>query len=129
MKDLKEQTRWRTVLIDGEYVIRGKFGQVALYKDGDLDVWVCDWSNTEEGAKRTHRRSVFIESKGWTAKQHYDDGAFFIRPPADLDQACMFIKAKRKRHMSPEQRKQNAEKLARMRSRIKRDSEKGPLSS
>lgn len=126
MSLLQSQTRWRTVFLDGDYVVRGKLGQVALTVDGKLDVWVCDWTNTDSGMKRSHRRGVHGESLGWTAQKHYDDGALFIRPFSDLDAACRLILAPRKRHMSPESRLANAARLATMRSRIGKVSKQGP---
>ena len=117
MISLTDQKRWKTSIINGEYVIRGKFGQVALYEDGDLDVWICTWERHpdkwDEAMKRSYRRSRFVERKGWKATQHYDDGALFIRPPSDLDRACLFIKANRKRFLGIEQRKEAIRRLAR----------------
>lgn len=87
------QRVWRTVSEEGERVIRGKRGLVSQYPDGDLDVWV------------THLRSSrTMERSGWKAKNHYDDGALFIRPFSDLDKAAKYIKAKRRRVMSPAQK-------------------------
>lgn len=113
--NLKEQTRWKTILDNGEYVIKGKVGQIAPYGDTELDVWVCDWSNTDRGMSYCHQRAARMETFGWKPKNHYDDGGLFIRPWADLDQACKFIKARRKRKMGEAQRLKVSERLAKWR--------------
>lgn len=118
MITLKDQKRWKTQIIDGEYVIRGKFGQVALYSDGGLDVWVCTWEpatsdDWPKEAKRSEHRANRMEREDWKAKQHYDDGGLFIRPATDLNQACKYIQASKRRHLNPEQRKLASERLSR----------------
>lgn len=107
MTSLKDQKSWQTTIENLEYVIKGKFGQVSLYSDGTLDVWVCTWEPAtsdkwDKEAKRSEHRSNKMERLGWKAIQHYDDGGLFVRPFSDLDRACIFIKAKRKRTYSPD---------------------------
>jgi len=77
------------------------FGSIiSMLNSGDLDVWV-----------KSPRIASKIE-KLWKAKSHYDDGALvtsFIRPYSDLDLAARFIKAAKRRIISPEQRKKLVE--------------------
>ena len=111
MNAIKDQTRWRISKgDDGDYRILGKWGEIHDHVDG-LDVWIHAFKPTEELEKRSERRANWIEAKGWKAKQHYDDGALFIRPFSDLDLACKFIKASKRRHLSEEQRKRAVERL------------------
>lgn len=105
MINLKDQKKWRVIIDNGEYVIKGKFGQVSVYGDNELDIWVCTWEPAlsdqwPQMAKRSERRSNRMEREGWKAKQHYDDGGLFIRPFSDLDKACIYIKAGRKRQVT-----------------------------
>lgn len=76
----------------GEPYIQCRYGIIRQYDDGDLDVWAI---NT--------RIAVRIE-RLWPAKKHYDDGALFIRPFADLDVACRLLKARKRRKVSAEMR-------------------------
>ena len=102
---LKEQKRWRIKrLIDNEPAIVGKYGQITRFPDGDLDVWITN----VPVARRTERN-------GWKVKNHYDDGALFIRPFEDLDAAARIIRAPKRRHLSPEQKAKAVERLAKYR--------------
>lgn len=94
MDSLKDQKNWKATLEEGEYVIRGKRGLISQYSDGNLNVWIL---NTRIATKA---------SMVWKSLHTYDDGADFkidfnLR---DLDKACKFIQAKKKRHLSPEAR-------------------------
>ena len=98
MNTVATQRTWKRFhdLEDNEWVIRGKYEQVADYAPGELDVWV-----------QTLHRAQRMEREGWKVKNHYDDGALFIRPFSDLDAACRYIKARKAqkpRHLTPEQR-------------------------
>jgi hypothetical protein len=110
--NLKDQTRWKTMTDHGEHVIKGKVGQVSACGDSELDVWICDWTNTDRGMSYGHQRAVRMETSGWKAMNHYDDGGLFIRPESDLDQACRFIKARKRRHLTPEAQARGAARLA-----------------
>ncbi len=99
---LKDQRTWRITRDEDEWCIRGKKGVIHQFEDGYLDVWVTDL-----------RLSKRMERAGWEAKNHYDDGALFIRPYEDLNRACRWIQAKKRRVMSPKQ----LEVLARARQR------------
>ena len=103
---IEKQTVWRVKREDHEWVILGKQGQIAQYEDGELDVWVT--SPVIAGR---------LERGGWKAEHHYDDGAFFIRPWGDLDQAAKAIRAPKRKHLSPAQRKLATERLSRYRYR------------
>lgn len=109
--DLKTQNRWRVMLDNGEHVIKGKLGQVSLHGDNELDVWVCTWEPAQSDdwpkkAKQSEHRANRMEREGWVAKQHYDDGGLFIRPWADLDRACQYIGAKKRRQVTEAMRAQ-----------------------
>src|SRR5258708_310804 len=95
---------WRVSRIDKEPMILGRRGQIAWYREGDLDVWA---KNTRIAKRLEHRLK---------AKAHYYDGALFIRPPSDLDAACMAIKAYRRRRVSEAMRQHGRDLAARMRS-------------
>lgn len=100
--NLSDQKRWRTTVSeDGDREIVGKYGTICQYEDGDLDVWV------------TNKRVACRLEKCWTAEQHYDDAALFIRPYSDLNYAAKIIRARKRRHMSPEQKKKAVEKIVR----------------
>jgi hypothetical protein len=99
LKNLREQKRYRTTKIDGEYVIVGKRGQVSLYADGDLDIWITN--------VRKANKALLI----WKARSTYDDGACFVRPQADLGLACQLIQA-RKRRLVTEAMRQRGRELA-----------------
>lgn len=133
METIETQKRWKTIFVEGERVIRGKFGQVAEYDDGDLDVWICTWERdpekVEKSAKRSHRRAAFVESKGWKAANHYDDGALFIRPFQDLDKACRFIKARRRRQVTEAMRQRGRQLAQNLAARKKDPLLKGPITS
>ncbi len=102
---LKTQKLWKVTLNDeNDYVLQGKRGVISVYPDGDLDVWVTNL-----------RASRVIELQGWKAKNHYDDGAVFVRPYADLDKAAKFIKAKKRRYLSPEAKARAIKRLEQMR--------------
>ena len=76
----------------GEPYIQCRYGIIRQYDDGDLDVWAI---NTRIAAR--------VE-RIWPAKKHYDDGASFIRPFADLDQACLILKARKRRKVTAQMR-------------------------
>ena len=98
---LSEQRKWRISIVDDrERVIKGKYGLISQYPDGDLDVWIT-----------TNRIALQVERSGWKAEGHYDDGAYFIRPYEDLDKACKWIKARKRRVISPEQKQIMAARL------------------
>lgn len=94
MNTITEQINWRVSKARdmkwGEPYIQCKYGIITQYDDGDLDVWAT-----------TTRTAAKLE-KIWTPKKHYDDGAMFIRPFADLDQACLILKARKRRKVSSE---------------------------
>lgn len=101
METLLDQKRWRVIKNgDNTYSIIGKLGEITEYGDGDLDVWIHAPEQTEVAYRRSHRRAVAVEREGWKVKNHYDDGALFVRQFSDLDKACVYIKAKRKRQVS-----------------------------
>lgn len=103
MLTLKTQDRYKAVKVCGEWAIIGKWGQIALYCDGSLDVWV-------KTPRRANKMALI-----WSARSTYDDGACFIRPFSDLAVACSTIKARKKRHLSPETREKLVTRLAQMR--------------
>jgi len=85
---------------EGDPVVRGRHGVISQYKDGDLDVWVTNL-----------RVALRVERGGWKAKNHYDDGAVFVRPFGDLDRAARYIQANKRRTLSPEGRLAMIERL------------------
>lgn len=102
MKSLKEQMRWRVTKEDGEYVLRGKRGVIAMYEDGDINIWVL---------------SPRIAAKiPWKPLHTYDDGADYCRKIDDLDVACGFIKARKRRQVTEAMRQKGRELYARLRS-------------
>ena len=115
MLTLKDQTRWRVFKNDeGDPILKGKHGVISLYADGDLDIWV-------------QKTRVFAQMERiWKAKQHWDDGGLFIRPWQDLDQAAKYLKCVKKRHLSPEQQKQCAERLRKWHSTRKNPTREAP---
>lgn len=102
--DLKAQNRWRCVLVDKEWMIRGKFGQITTYCPGELDVWI------------KNMRQALKAERFWPVKNSYDDGALFIRPDADLDLACRLIRAPKRRQVTEAMRETGRQLAARMRS-------------
>lgn len=115
MNSLRDQTRWKVIKEDDEYCIRGKRGQIAMYLDGSINLWVLN--------------NRIVNKIKWKPLHTYDDGADYKLNIDDLDEACGHIKARKRRHMSPEQRQKNAERLATMRSNVKKDSEEGSKSN
>lgn len=97
MNTLKEQNRWRVTQEDGEWVIRGKRGVIALYEDGDINIWVLNL--------RVANKIV------WKPLHTYDDGADYCRKIDDFDAACRDIQARKRRKLSPEARFQAAKRL------------------
>lgn len=96
MNTITEQKNWRVSKARdmkwGEPYIACKYGLIRQYDDGDLDVWV------------TAIRIANRLEKVWKAKKHYDDGALFIRPYTDLDQASLILKARKRRKVSDRMR-------------------------
>lgn len=108
LKDLRDQKRYRTTKLYDEYVIVGKWGQVSLHSEGDLDVWITN-------IRKANKAELI-----WKARSTYDDGACFIRPETDLDQACQFIKARKKRQVTPAMRQKGRELAARFNPYVKK---------
>jgi hypothetical protein len=99
---LKEQRRWKATKEDGEYVIRGKRGTIACYGDGDINVWV---------------RNLRVANKiPWKPLHTFDDGADYCRKIADLDAACRYIKARKRRQVTEAMRQRGRELAAALRS-------------
>lgn len=96
MNTITEQMNWKVSkardLKWGEPYIQCRYGIITQFDDGDLDIWVMN-----------SRISTRIE-RIWTAKKHYDDGAAFIRPFSDLDQACLVLKARKRKKVSDKMR-------------------------
>jgi hypothetical protein len=96
MNTIIEQLNWRVSKARdmkwGEPYIQCRYGIIRQYDDGDLDVWVM---NTRVASR--------LENT-WKAKKHYDEGALFIQPYADLDVACRFLKARKRRKVSDRMR-------------------------
>lgn len=102
---IKDQRMWRVKPDEeGESAIKGKYGIIHQYADGDLDIWIT-----------AMRVSKLAERQGWKAAAHYDDGAYFVRPYSDLNKACQYIRARKKIVLSLEQRTTRAERLAKWR--------------
>lgn len=102
---LKTQKKWRVTLNDvNDYQLKGKYGAITVYPDGDLDVWV------------KNIRIFLRMERIWKAKQHWDDGGLFVRPYADLDVIAKCLRCSKRRTMSPENRQKASERFARMRS-------------
>ena len=94
--DIKDQKRWRVIVNEeGDHEIKGKRGHITQYPDGNLNVWLI-W----------HRPSYTdkIKKMGWKPKNHYDDGALFIRPYSDLDLAAKLLKCPKRRQVTETQR-------------------------
>ena len=96
MENLITQKRWKVAkgseMRYGEPFIPCRYGVIRQYDDGDLDIWT---SNIRIANKI---------STIWTPKRRFDDGAFYIRPYSDLDQACQLLKARKRRRVTPEMR-------------------------
>jgi len=96
METITEQNRWKVSkaldMTFGEPYIRGKYGIIRQISDGNIDVWA------------TNRRISIRLEKTWKAKQHYDDGALFIRPFSDLDTACLILKCRKRRKVTDKMR-------------------------
>lgn len=103
---LKNQTRWKATLEEGEYVIRGKRGVIATYQDNALNVWITN----------LRVANALIVDQGWEPAHTYDDGADFVCTLDLLDEACKAIKARKKRQVTEIMRQRGRELAARMRS-------------
>lgn len=114
MNDLREQTRWKVIKQDGEYVIKGKRGYISQYVDGDINILVTN---------------LRVANKIPNPLHTYDDGADFMRRFEDLDYFCKVIKARKRRHLSPEARQKAIARLVTMRSSKKNSLSNGVSAS
>lgn len=115
MSLLRYQKRWKVTIEDGEDVIRGKRGVIALYESGDMNIWIV---NTRIANKIV-----------WKPLHTYDDGADYARKIDDLDVACGYIKARKRRILSAEQREKLVARLATMRSLRSKATEQATLAN
>lgn len=114
IEDQKDWRVWRDE--EGQPTLRGRYGVISQYKNGDLDVWV-------KNVRRFNQMERF-----WKARQHWDDGGLFIQPYADLNLACRYLKCRKRRKMSPEQREIQVARLARHRF-LKKNSQQNETSA
>lgn len=63
----------------------------------------------------------------WKAKNHYDDGALFIRPWSDLDEAAKALKCSKRWYLSPERKAKAIEHLRQNRFQRNKDAVKQPF--
>lgn len=99
---------------DEEFLeIRGKRGYIRPWGKNELELYL---ENTIL-ANRVERSYPMF-----TPKNHYDDAIAFTFQPdlALVSLACRWIKARNRRQLSPEQHKLLVERLARMRSSLKK---------
>lgn len=96
--------------------IVGKRGYIRPWGETELELYV----ENIHVANRIER-----ELTQFKPKNHYDDGAAFVFEPIYLAKAVRLIHARKRREVTPEQRKLLVERLARMRSKP----EKGPVNS
>jgi hypothetical protein len=101
---LREQSMWKVGRDkdSGESVCTGKYGVIHEYGANELDIWVTNL-----------RCANRIEKTGWKAKNHYDDGALFIRPFSDLDKTAKALKCRKRRQVT-EAMRERGRSLARM---------------
>lgn len=88
------------------YQIVGKYGTIYGWDDATVEMYV----------KSMVKANRLERSGKYKAKNHYDDATAFIVPIDHIKDAFKVIKARKRRHLSPEARKVATERLARMRS-------------
>ena len=99
-------------------IVRGSRGDIMAWDDSFLEVTVYGKPLKNPHPDASHNLSLPMkcERLGWKAKNHYDDSTCFLLEKDRIYEAIKVIKARKRRHLSPEQREDATERLRQMRS-------------
>lgn len=86
------------------YEIRGKYGHIYPYSDSKLGMFIT-----------SNIISNKIHEKEWKIIQNGQEERVYLLPNNDLDKASQYIKARKKRHLSPQQIEELKKRVAKFR--------------